>query len=52
VEKVEYIAIKYDVPENHPNLNLHGTFSRAAINDICGFGQKFSRDEVYYSLQN
>lgn len=46
-QKIECISIKFDIPDtNHPNHHFHNKIDRIAINEIIGFNQSISKEDV------
>lgn len=48
-QKIECVSIKYDIPDvNHPNHCFHQKIDRVPINDIIGFNETISKNDVSF----
>ncbi len=47
-EKVDVISIQYTIDPGRPNAELNGTFATAVIDDLIGFNEDFSKEDVSF----
>ena len=49
-EKVDVISIQYKIADGRPNVELNGTFATAVIDELIGFDQDFTKEDVSISF--
>ena len=49
-EKEDVISIQFRVDASRPNVELNGTFATAIIDDLIGFDDEFTKQDVSFKF--